>query len=62
MIAFERLVSYLTKLYFAGYIPHCNDPAAMGKFDLGEKLTGIKLDILIGQKLMQELIRAIGQP
>ena len=31
----------------------------MSKFDLGEKLTGVKLDILIRQNLLQELIRAI---
>ena len=31
----------------------------MGEFDLGENLTGIKLDILIGHNLLQELIGAI---
>ena len=31
----------------------------MSKFDLGENLTGIKLDILIGHNLLQELIGGI---
>ena len=54
--------SFSCKLYFAGYILHCNVKLAdrlQLQFDLDEKLTGIKLDILNGQSLLQKLSRAI---